>query len=76
MLVDVADRITAIQEVIDKVWNTADTCWVSPILQDAQDEVAEVCFDMTEWKDNKLTVIGERGRRKSPHYSGTSEQQE
>lgn len=56
-LLDAANRIMVIQELIDKVWNTADTCGVLPILQDAQDDLADVYSDMTEWQGNKLEII-------------------
>jgi len=45
MLLRVSERIHVVSEVIDK-WNDATTCSVLPILKDADNELAEVYFDL------------------------------
>lgn len=45
------------EQIIDKVLNNTDSCHLLPVLQDAQSELGEVFFDMTEWKDSKLAIM-------------------
>ena len=58
-LMAVAERILVVEQVVDKAWNDSDTCHILPVLQDCQDDLAEVYCDMCDWKGDKLAVIGE-----------------
>ncbi len=58
-LMAVADRLHVLEDVVDKVWNDIDTCHVLPVLKDAQNDLAELYFDMKEWKGDKLAIINE-----------------
>lgn len=58
-LIAVGDRLTVVEEIIDKVLNDTDSSYLLPVIQDAQSELSEVYFDMTEWSGNKLAIINE-----------------
>jgi hypothetical protein len=56
-LTAVGDRLLCVKQIIDKVLNNTDSCHLLPVLQDAQSELGEAFFDMTEWKDSKLAIM-------------------
>ena len=58
-LTAVGDRLLCVETIIDRILNDTDTSYLIPVLQDAQSELGEVFFDMTEWKDSKLAIIGD-----------------
>jgi hypothetical protein len=58
-LIAVGDRLTVIEKIVDQVLNDTDSSCLLPVIQDAQNELSEVYFDMTEWSGNKLAIINE-----------------
>ncbi len=45
-LVDVASRLSVLKDLVDKVWNDAETSHILPILRDCSTDLAEVYLDI------------------------------